>query len=82
MHRKEFARIWVTFVLDRTAVPWRCGDIGDGVVVAAQVFAFAQAAVQHVKLALGLHGEAVDRVFEFLGRIGKEVTKAAAEVGC
>ena len=32
MHRKEFARIWVTFVLDRTAVPWRCGDIGDGVV--------------------------------------------------
>ena len=38
-------------------------------------------AVEHVELALHLHGEAVDRVFDLDRRIGVEVAEAAAEIG-
>jgi hypothetical protein len=42
--------------------------------------AFAEAAIQDVELTLGLHGEAIDRVFEFFRCIGVEMPEAATQV--
>ncbi|MNH16457.1 hypothetical protein D3C79_761010 [compost metagenome] len=61
-------------------VPGPDGDIGDAVMVARQVRAFAEAAVEHIQLALGFHGEAVDRVLELLRCIGIEMSEATAQV--
>ena len=66
---------------DQRAVPGPDRHVGDRVVVAREVLAFRQAPVEHVELALHLHREAVDRVFDLGRRIGVEVAEAAAEVG-
>jgi len=47
----------------------------------AHIAMVSQVAVQHVHLSLGLHGVAVDGVFDLDRRIGVEVAKAAAEEG-
>jgi hypothetical protein len=39
-----------------------------------------QAPIEHVQLALHLHGEAIDGVFDFGRRIGIEMPEAAAQV--
>ncbi len=49
--------------------------------LARQILALRQAPVEHVELALHLHREAVDRVFDLGRRVGVEVAEAAAEIG-
>ena len=63
------------------AVPGPDRHVGNGVVGAGHEFVVGQVAVQYVELALGLHGEAVDAVFDRLGRVGVEVAETAAEIG-
>src|SRR5205814_4210370 len=46
------------------------------------IFADNETAVEDVQLALGFHGVAVDRIFDLLGSVGKEMAEAAAEEGC
>ena len=70
----------VDVALHDGAVPRVGGDVGDGVLVAAEEPALGKVAIQHVELALHLHREAVDRVLELLGGVGVEVAEAAAEV--
>src|SRR3954471_18777134 len=63
LDRQKLARA-IQQSLGEAAVPRPYGDVGDGVVVAGEIFAFGQPPVEHVELPLGLHREAVDRVFE------------------
>jgi hypothetical protein len=78
VHLQEFARL-VQLPLGQRAVPGPDGHVGDGVVVAHHVAVLGQAAVQHVHLALDLHGVAVDGVLDLDGRVGIEVPEAAAQ---
>ena len=77
---QELARA-IGFTQRQVAVPGPCGDIGDGIFVSAQIAMHGQLAVEYVHLALHLHGEAVDRVFELLWRIGVEMPEPATQVG-
>ncbi|MGH7091459.1 MAG: hypothetical protein ACREFQ_21415 [Stellaceae bacterium] len=43
------------------------------------IFAFREASGEHVALALRLHGEAVDGIFDLGLRIGVEMTKTASK---
>jgi hypothetical protein len=80
VHRKEFTRV-VGLAFHHQAVPGVNGDVGNAVVVTRHVGPLGQVAVQHVELALDLHGEAVDGVFELLGRVGVKVAETTAQVG-
>jgi hypothetical protein len=51
----------------------------DALVAADELLAL-QLLVEHVELALELHGEAVDAVLNLDGRIGEEVAETTAEV--
>src|SRR3546814_1626003 len=72
LHRQELGRA-VLPAFGQAAIPGEYRDVGDGVVATGQIFVFGQAAVQHVELALDLHGVAVDGVFALDGRIRVEV---------
>mmetsp|Transcript_30028 Transcript_30028/g.74499 ORF Transcript_30028/g.74499 Transcript_30028/m.74499 type:complete len:210 (-) Transcript_30028:429-1058(-) len=64
------------------ADPGEDGEVRDGrLVAAAHVVAPRQLLVQHVQLALGLHGEAVDAVLDVHRGVVVEVAEAAADVG-
>src|SRR5439155_10142623 len=65
-----------------SAVPGPYGDVGDRIIRTRDIFAVSQTAVEDVQLALGFHGVAVDRIFDLLGSVGKEMAEAAAEEGC
>ena len=63
------------------AVPGINRDVGNAVFVARHVAVVGQMAIEYVQLAFDFHAEAIDRVFELLGRVGIEVAKAAARYG-
>src|SRR5690606_34926906 len=46
----------VDFVAHQCAIPWPDRHVGDGVVRAGDVFSLGQSAIEHVELALDLHG--------------------------
>ncbi|MEY9595195.1 hypothetical protein ABIA06_007486 [Bradyrhizobium yuanmingense] len=62
-------------------IPGPHRHVGDGVVLAREIFVVSETPVEHVELALGLHCETVDGVFDLGRRIGVEVAEAAAEIG-
>ena len=68
-------------VQDDAAVPREGRDIGDRVVVAAQIRSRFQMLVQYIELPLYFHRVAVAWVLPFFRSIGLEVSKAAAQVG-
>jgi len=78
---EELRRV-IQVAAHQLAVPGPYGDVGDTVLVTAQIRAFGQAPLKDIQLALGLHGEAVDGVLDLLRRIHIEVAEAAAQVGC
>ena len=80
LHRQEFRRA-VAPTLGEAAIPGKHRHVGDGVVGARKIFVLGKASVEHIELALYLHREAVDRVFDLDWRIGVEVAEAAAEIG-
>ena len=80
LHLQEFGGV-VEHAERQPAVPGPDRDVGDGVIGAAEEAAFGEAAVEHVELALGLHREAVDGVFDLRRGIGVEMAEAAAEIG-
>mmetsp|Transcript_1028 Transcript_1028/g.2629 ORF Transcript_1028/g.2629 Transcript_1028/m.2629 type:complete len:265 (-) Transcript_1028:326-1120(-) len=80
VHRQELPGT-VEHALDQRAIPGPGGHVGNRVVLAGQIAALGQQAVQHVELALDLHRIAVDRVGLLGGRVGIEVAEAAAEEG-
>ena len=79
VHRQKLARL-VQLALNQRAVPRVDGDVGDAVFITRHEHPISQVAVQHIELSLDFHGEAVDGVFEFLGRVGIEMPKPTAEV--
>ncbi|KEH12832.1 hypothetical protein GY15_17545 [Delftia sp. 670] len=79
MGRQELGRA-VHLVEHQCAIPGPDGDVGNAVVLSRNEGVLGQLAIEHVQLALGFHGEPVDRVLEFFGSIGIEMTEAAAQV--
>src|SRR3546814_4929147 len=55
--------------------------VGDRVRAAGHVLVVRQVPIEDVELALGLHRETVDGVFDLDRRIGVEMPEAAAEIG-
>ncbi len=79
--REKLGRAAVRPSLDEAAVPGKDRDVGDAVARAAEVLALREPAIEHVELALHLHGEPIDRVFDLGRGIEVEVPEASAEVG-
>ena len=79
MHGKEFRRA-IQEALHQPAIPGPNGDIGDGIIITAQIGAFREPPVQHIQLPLGFHRKAINRVFDLHRRIGIEMPKAAAQI--
>src|SRR4051812_7277470 len=59
------------------AQPRYGGDVGDGVLVASEVFGFLQPAVDHAIKTIGFVLVAVHRVLDLLGRVAEEVVSLA-----
>ena len=64
LNLQEFTGV-VEMAQGQRAVPGPNRHVGNRVVVAGQIGAVSQAAIQHIELALDLHGKAVDRILEF-----------------
>ena len=75
----ELGRI-ILPVQQQPAIPGPDRNVGDGVFVAAHVAIIDEMAVEHIELALYLHGETVDGVLNFFGRIIVEMPKPTAEI--
>ena len=71
---------FVQLPLGHAAVPRPNGNVGNGVGVARHKLAVGQALVQHIHLALHLHGKTVNRVFHLERRVGIKVPKTTAQV--
>lgn len=54
---EELAAVAIDVVVDEPAIPGPGGHVGDGIFLARQVAIVRQVTVEHVELALGLHGE-------------------------
>ncbi len=67
--------------LDERPVRGPDRHVGDRALLAAEVLALGEAAVEHVQLARDLHRVAVDRVLDLDGGAGVEMSKATAEEG-
>src|SRR3954452_5933762 len=79
VRREEFVGSGIIAAEGYPAIPWPDRDIGDRIVGARDIFAFGEAAVEDVELALGLHGVAVDRIFDLHWGVGEEMAEASAE---
>ena len=79
--REELVGAGVGATKRDAAVPGPDRDVGDRIIGSGDIFAFRQAAIEDVQLALGLHRVPVDRIFELLRRVGEEMAEAAAEEG-
>ena len=71
---------FIQVVEHQAAIPGPVRHIGDGVVVATEEAPLGEVAIQHIQLTLHFHGETVDRVLEFLRRIGIKMAKTATQV--
>ncbi len=71
----------VELALRHRTVPGPDCDVGDGIIVAAEIARLGKTAVENVELALGFHRKPVDRVFDLGGRVGIEVSEPATEIG-
>ena len=66
MHGKEFCGA-IQEALHQAAIPGPDSDIGDGIIIPAQIGAFRKPPIQHIQLPLGFHRKAVNRVLIFTG---------------
>ena len=67
--------------LGEGTVPGPNRHVGDAVILSGQVAALREPLVQHIELALGLHGKTVDCIGDFGWRVSVKMTKAAAKIG-
>ena len=81
LHLEELLRI-VETVQHELPVPGVRRHVRDVVRLAAEERPRREIPVEHVELALDLHGVAVDGVLELLRCVGVEMAEAAAEIGC
>src|SRR5690606_35970947 len=75
----EELRSLIHLVSRYSAVPGPDGHVGNTVFFPRHIAMLRQLPVEHIQLTFGFHGVAVDRVFEFLRRIGVKMTEAASK---